>query len=87
MIEKAIYFTDKLWIFITSLHPLDYVLFFLVSGLLFFIIKRFIHKWWPNKIGQNWIAAIFTIFIGLPVLGLILFFLMTLWLNSLSKGY
>jgi hypothetical protein len=87
MIDKAIYFAEKLWIFITSLHLLDYVLFFVIYGLLFFITKRFIHKWWPNKTGQNWIAAIFTIFIGLPVSGLIMFFLMTLWLNSLSNGY
>lgn len=75
------YFINKLFIFVTSIHPLTYLVLFIVSGLLFFIIKRTIQKFRPQTSNQNAIAAALTIFVGLPVLGLILLFIVELLLK------
>jgi hypothetical protein len=73
--DRLTYFINKLLTFVTAIHPLTYLVIFIVSGLLFFITKRTIKKFRPQTSNQNAIAATLTIFVGLPVLGLILLFI------------
>ena len=73
--DRLTYFINKLWNFVTTIHPLTYLTLFIVSGLLFFLTKWTIQKFRPQRSNQNAVAATLTIFVGLPVLGLILLFI------------
>jgi len=80
--ERLTYFINKLWTFVTTTHPLTYLSLFIVSGILFFIIKWTIQKFRPQTSRQNIFAASLTIFVGLPVLGLFLYFIVGLLLKD-----
>ena len=73
--DRLTYFINKLWNFVTTIHPLTYLTLFIVSGLLFFLTKWTIQKFRPQRSNQNAVAATLTIFVGLPVLGLIPLFI------------
>lgn len=49
---------------------------------LFYLSKWAIQKFRPQTSNQNIFAAIITIFVGFPVLGLILFFIVELLLKN-----
>jgi hypothetical protein len=79
---RLTYFINKLWTFVTTTHPLTYLTLFIVSIILFFIIKRTIQKFSPKTSRKNVVAATLTIFVGLPILGLILYFIVGLLLKD-----
>lgn len=80
--ERLIYFTNKLWTFILSIHPLTYLIIFIISGLLFYFAKKAIKKYKPHTTNINIIATSLTIFVGLPILGLFLLFIVWLYLKD-----
>jgi hypothetical protein len=80
--EILIYFTNKLWTFILSIHPLTYLITFIISGLLFYFTKKVIKKYKPHSTNTNIIATSLTIFVGLPTLGILLLFIIWLYLKD-----
>lgn len=80
--NRLIYFINKLWTFITTQHPLSYLALFIISGLLFFMIKWIIKKIRPQTSRQSLVAVTLTIFIGLPVFGLVILFIIGQLLKS-----
>ena len=74
--DRLNYFIGKLWTFISTFHPLAFATIIIVSGLVFFIIKRTIQKYKPQSKDVNLLAIVLTIFVGLPILGLILYFIL-----------
>lgn len=80
--DRLTYFIGKLWTFVTTIHPLTYLTIFIAVGLLFILTKRTIQKYRPQTSKQNAVAATLTIFVGLPILGLILFFIVGLILKD-----
>jgi len=73
---------NKLWHFFTSIHPLTCLILIIISMVLFYLSKWAIQKFRPQTSNQNIFAAIITIFVGFPVLGLILFFIVELLLKN-----
>ena len=80
--DRLTYFIGKLWTFITSFHPLTCLAIFIVGGLMFFIIRRTLQPYSPRTSTVNILAATLTIFIGFPLLGLILLFIFWLLLKD-----
>lgn len=80
--DRQTYFVNKFWTFATTIHPLTYLIFLIALGLLFLFPKWTIQKYRPQTIRKNIVAASLTIFLGLPVLGLILFSIVGLLLKN-----
>jgi MFS superfamily sulfate permease-like transporter len=80
--DRLLYFINKLWTYATTIHPLTYLFFLISLGLLFFISEWTIQKLRPQTNKQKIVAAALTIFIGIPVLGLILVFIVELLLKD-----
>lgn len=80
--DRMMHFINKLWVFAASFHPLTYFILFIFSVLLFSFIQCTIQKFRPQTSKQNTVAATLTIFVGLPILGLILILLVGLYLKD-----
>ena len=80
--DRLTYFIGKFWTFVTSFHPLTLLTIFIVGGLMFFIIRQTLLPHSPRTRTVNILAATLTIFLGLPLLGLILLFIFGLLLKD-----
>lgn len=69
------HFTEKIWTFVATIHPLVYVLLMLTATGLFFATKNLLETFRPKWKRNNTIAIALTIFLGLTVVGLILYFI------------
>lgn len=67
------YFINKFWIFVSTIHPLSYITIIVIIGLLFFITKLTIKKFRPQTSKLNIVAISLTVFLELPILGLIIY--------------
>ncbi len=76
------YFVNKLWTSTMTIHPLTYLIFLIALGLLFLFAKWIIQRIRPQTISKNLVAAALTIFVGLPIIGLIMFLMVGLLLNN-----
>lgn len=80
--DRVIYFIEKLWTFFITIHPLTYLILIILTGFLFVMSKWTIQKLRPQTIKQNTVAVTLTIFVGLPVVLLILYFIFGLYLKN-----
>lgn len=80
--NKIEYFLSKLWIFITSFHPLSYLMFFVVTGILYLIFGKLVLTFRPQLKNKNLISMTLVLTIGLLLIFLTIYFIIYLTLRN-----
>jgi hypothetical protein len=69
------YFINKLWTLITSIHPLSYLMLFVVLSLFYLIFRELLVKYRPVTKSKNAVSFALTLTIGLPIIALTIYFI------------
>ena len=80
--KKIDYFINKLWIFITSFHPMSYLTLFVMTGILYLIFRKLILLFKPQLKNKNVISMTLVLTIGLPLIFLTIYFIIWLLLRN-----
>ena len=80
--SKIDYFINKLWIFITSFHPMSYLTLFVMTGILYLILRKLILLFKPQLKNKNVISMTLVLTIGLPLIFLTIYFIIWLTLRN-----
>ena len=76
------YFINKLWVLLTTIHPISYLILFIVSGVIYFAIRRLIFHYRSQTKNTTAISIALMLLIALPVVALLLFIIVSLLLNN-----
>ena len=83
--DKIDYFINKLWIFITSFHPMSYLTLFVMTGILYLIFRKLILLFRPQLKNKNVISLTLVLTIGLPLIFLTIYFI--IWLSLRNQQF
>ncbi len=82
--ESLKHFLDKFWNSLLDIHPLTYLVFFIVSLFTYLLINLILRKYSPEKKRLNLKSGILSIFVGLPIVGLLFYLIIFLILYNHS---
>jgi len=80
--EKLWYFIKKFVNAIFDIHPITFIVIIILVLIMFFVSKKMLKKYSENSKYLNVKSILFSIFIGLPIIGLIFYFIIAQTLNN-----
>ncbi|SDL84546.1 hypothetical protein SAMN04488034_11715 [Salinimicrobium catena] len=79
--DRIIYFFDKLVNALSDISVLIYLVLFFLAIILTFLFNQFLKKFYPSISRKNLKSVAAAIFIGLPIIGLIIFVFISIMLD------